>query len=391
MPSISRSSRCTSSSSSRWRMVTPGGNPALQRVLVRLVGHHDDLPGAFGQHLAGDLRHRQRAVDALAAGHRDGVVVEDLEGDVDAGRDRGADAQAAGMEVGAVAEVLEHVRRASRTAPRRPSWRPRRPSGCSPWWRGPSTAPCSGSRCRRARCCRPAPGSRCCAGSPSRNTACAGSGSSSPCSASWRRRSSARRCGDRIVGIELQDALGERERHLIARERAVRGEQRRAALVALAHDLRRVRPAVQQLLELGLDQGALLLDHDDLLEAGGERAHALGLERPDQAELEHAQAKPGGELAVDAEVGERLAQVQIRLAGRDDAEARVRAVEHQPVERVGPGERAHRLQLEAMQPLLLGERGIGPADVETARRQREVIGRANRRRAPGRARSRPRC
>ena len=47
------------------------------------------------------------------------------------------------------------------------------------------------------------------------------------------------------------------------------------------------------------------------------------------------------------------------------------------VEGVGAGERAHRLQLEAVQPLLLGERRVRPADVEAARRQREVVGRTN--------------
>ena len=118
--------------------------------------------------------------------------------------------------------------------------------------------------------------------------------------------------------------------------------------------------------------GALLLDHDDLLEAGGEGADLLRLERPDQAELEDAQAEPRGQRLIDAELVERLAQVEVGLAGRDDAEPRVRAVEHQPVEAVGPGERAHRVELEAMQALLLGERRVGQADVETARRQREV-------------------
>ena len=47
------------------------------------------------------------------------------------------------------------------------------------------------------------------------------------------------------------------------------------------------------------------------------------------------------------------------------------------VEGVGAGERAHRLQLEAVQPLLLGERRVRPADVEAARRQLEVVGRTN--------------
>ena len=51
----------------------------------------------------------QAAVEGLAAGHGDGVVVEDLVGDVDAGCDGGADGEGAGVDVGAVAEVLEDV------------------------------------------------------------------------------------------------------------------------------------------------------------------------------------------------------------------------------------------------------------------------------------------
>ena len=46
---------------------------------------------------------------ALAAGHRDRVVEQDLVGDVGLGVDRPAQRQRAGMVVGAVAEILEHV------------------------------------------------------------------------------------------------------------------------------------------------------------------------------------------------------------------------------------------------------------------------------------------
>ena len=53
----------------------------------------------------------------LAAGHRDGGVVQQLVGDVHAGRDRGADRQRAGVVERAVAEVLDEVRRRRRTAP----------------------------------------------------------------------------------------------------------------------------------------------------------------------------------------------------------------------------------------------------------------------------------
>ena len=61
------------------------------RVLAGFVGDDDDLRDPFGGDLARDVLRRERAVERLAAGHRDGVVVEDLVGDVDARGDRGAD------------------------------------------------------------------------------------------------------------------------------------------------------------------------------------------------------------------------------------------------------------------------------------------------------------
>ena len=53
-------------------------------IFVGLVGDDRDALDAFGAHLMGDHRHAELAVMRLAAGHGDGVVVEDLVGDVDA-------------------------------------------------------------------------------------------------------------------------------------------------------------------------------------------------------------------------------------------------------------------------------------------------------------------
>ena len=55
-------------------------------VFVRLVGDDGDALDAFGAHLPGDHVDGEIALVRLAAGHRDGVVVEDLVGDVGAGR-----------------------------------------------------------------------------------------------------------------------------------------------------------------------------------------------------------------------------------------------------------------------------------------------------------------
>ena len=46
-----------------------------RRIFFRLVGDDRNALRAFGVQLQGDLRHRQLAVDGLAAGHRHGIVV----------------------------------------------------------------------------------------------------------------------------------------------------------------------------------------------------------------------------------------------------------------------------------------------------------------------------
>ena len=74
----------------------------------------------------GDPRHVEAAVHRLAAGHRHGVVEEDLVGDVDAGRRGGADGEAARVVVGAVAEFWK-------------TW-PRVENGASPTQLAPSAA-----------------------------------------------------------------------------------------------------------------------------------------------------------------------------------------------------------------------------------------------------------
>src|SRR4029079_9958701 len=66
------------------------------RIGLGIFRDQVDFADAFGVKLEGDLLRRQFAVDMLAAGHRGRVVIEDLVGDVGAGRDRLADREAAG-------------------------------------------------------------------------------------------------------------------------------------------------------------------------------------------------------------------------------------------------------------------------------------------------------
>ena len=144
-------------------------------------------------------------------------------------------------------------------------------------------------------------------------------------------------------------------------------------LVVLADDQRAHArlPVVELLLQLVLDDAALLLDDDDLLETFRELPDRIGLERPAHPDLEQLDADLGRALPIDAEVVQRLQRVEMRLAGRDDAEPRIAALDDRAVQPVRARERERGAQLVALQTELLIVRRIGPADVEAARRHVE--------------------
>ena len=97
------------------------------------------------------------------------------------------------------------------------------------------------------------------------------------------------------------------------------------ALAALAEHQRAVGRVEQLLLDLRLDQRALLLDDEDQLEPFGETAHALLVERPRHRDLVDPEADLVGAGLVDAERVEGGAGVEVALARRDDADPGVRA------------------------------------------------------------------
>src|SRR5207248_8234321 len=86
-----------------------GRKAGARRILVGLVRYDRDAFNAFGAHLLGNQRNRDVAVIGLAAGHRYGIVEEDLVGDADARSDRGTDGKQARVIVGPIADVLKDV------------------------------------------------------------------------------------------------------------------------------------------------------------------------------------------------------------------------------------------------------------------------------------------
>src|SRR5581483_7163862 len=138
-------------------------------------------------------------------------------------------------------------------------------------------------------------------------------------------------------------------------------------------------PVVQLLLQLILHDLALLFDDEDLLEARGELAHALGLERPRHRHLEKTNSDIARFPLVDAQFFERLAHVEIRLARCDDSEARIRRIDNRVVELVGAriGERGVNLVILHQRFLLDPLPAYGAAvqaRVQAAGRHNEVLG-----------------
>jgi hypothetical protein len=267
------------------------------RVLVGLVGHHDDRRHALGGDLARDHRRVERAVVALPAGHRDRVVVEDLVGHAHLRRHGGADREQAGVEVRAVAEVGEDVLlvRERRLADPRRALRPhvREGGGLAVH---PHRHEVAADARRGAAAFGDARGSVVRAAGaeirlPDRGDAGLGQrllfeveeGKPFLELASQRR-----------IHVQFRKALRDGAGDHRGRMLVVRRQQPRAgglaaaaaplaAVVELADDARRAHaflPAVELFLDLVLDQLALFLDHQDLFQALGEALRALRLERP---------------------------------------------------------------------------------------------------------------
>ena len=349
-----------------------GREGIARRITVRLLRGDDDARDALGLEDAGDARHGQGALDRLPAGHRHRVVEQQAVGDVDAGRDRGADGEQAGMGEGAVADVLEHVRRVGERRLADPGRAFAAHLGQRLGARGRSTAPWCGSRCRRARGCPRAGAWRGCAGSRSRNAAGAAA-------AAWRgsapRPAFFHRPARRVLAPFRQI---EPARHhagdAVRRQFARGGQQRPVVAVALAAHPRAlgVGQIVEQVAQLAFDQRTLLLDHQHLVEARGEAAHALGLERPDHGDPVESQAERAAARRVEPEIGERLGEIAPRLAGGGDAARRAGRVGRHAVERVGARESLGGLHLGACQARFLEVRAVGPADMQPVGGRREI-------------------
>ena len=177
----------------------------------------------------------------------------------------------------------------------------------------------------------------------------------------------ARRCSS--AGLRwpsLRKPRHDGRRHHGRRQFAFARQQRRAALVALADHRGPLRgiDIIENAQQLVLDEAALLLDHQHVLQAFRERARAGFLQRPGQRDLVDAQSQRLRLGIGNAEIGQRLPEIEIGLAGRHDAEPRRLRIQHDAVEAVDARERRDRLHLRAVQPPLLLHRRVRPADAK---------------------------
>jgi hypothetical protein len=79
-------------------------------------------------------------------------------------------------------------------------------------------------------------------------------------------------------------------------------------------------PVVQFFLQLIFEQLAFFLDNEDLLQPFGKVADAFRFERPDHADLVEADADFGGQHIINAQLVERLTDIEIGFAGSQNAQ-----------------------------------------------------------------------
>ena len=173
------------------------------------------------------------------------------------------------------------------------------------------------------------------------------------------------------VGVGTQQGVGRRVGHGPLAAGVVT-----LHLVELAHHIgpHIGAPVVQLFLELVFDDLAFFFDHQNLLQAGGEVAGQLCLQRPHHTHLVQADAELAAGGVVQAQVEQRLARVVVGLAAGHDAETVVWPLDHVVVELVGADVGQRGVPLVMHQPRFLLQRMVGPADVQTAGRHLEIGG-----------------
>ena len=127
--------------------------------------------------------------------------------------------------------------------------------------------------------------------------------------------------GEAIGGQGPGQAVAQRVDQVLGGQTSPVGDERASLVVVLTEDARRAGSAVEVVADLGLEEGALLLDDDDLLETVGEAGETVRLEGPDHRGLVEADADFGHvRFGLQAKCGQGVAEFAVHRSGRDDAD-----------------------------------------------------------------------
>ena len=297
----------------------PRSPPGPASIPPRIIADHHGPGHPLGVHHPRDRRRIGRAVGALPAGHRHRRVVQQLERDRRPGGHGLPDRQAAGVEKRAVAQVLEHVRSVSeqRLADPRDALTAHLSHAFAPVHeRGHGVAPDAGAGARTL-------------GDLGR--AVVGAAGAEERRARHRRqrqrqsrplRSQRRMPQVHMLGSEpVGQQPGQRARDPVGIELAVHRNERLPGGPELAVHHRPIRQRVKRLLDLGLDERTLLLDHDHGVQPGGEGAQRRAIGRIHHAESQNPYSKPIQRRRVQPQPIQRLPQLHIRPPRRDQPKA----------------------------------------------------------------------
>ena len=303
-----------------------------------VIGGDDDLGDLLRLQQTQDLGQAHLADRVLAAGHGDGAVVEQLVGDVVSRGHGSAQGQGARVHEGAVADVLHHVTLVE--------------EGGHP---GPLDALAAhlgdaGDVADLLLIHHQHHGVAADAASDERAVRDLGRRVVRTAGAEVRGPGGGQRQGDaapgaaravepglrRGDGMDLAESLGQAAGHGVHVELTEAAEQRRAVFMGLADHIGHVGAPEVDLADHRLDEVALLLDHDHLVETGHELVQDRALERVDHAELEDPDPAAGQLVVVQSEAPQRLAHIQVGLARGDDPDTVVGGALDDPVDPVEP-------------------------------------------------------
>ena len=352
-----------------------GGEGITCGIPILSFGNHGDTADPFGAQLAGNHGNAQRPVHGLAAGHGDGVVIENLVSNVHAGGDGGAHGQQAGMEISAVPQVDERMFRLGERRLADPAGpfathvgeglgvpvHPRHHVVASDAGQRPRPFGNLGGRVVGT------------AGTEIGDPLDIGQGALHHLFPPFQNLQPLLDAG---AGVKAVNAFGDHPGDAGRGQFAGRRQDPGSFLVELAHHpgAHAGPPVVQLLLHLVFDDGALFLHHQDFFQPFGEMAHAFPFQGPGHAHLVNPKADFGGLGFVDTQILQGLEHVEERFAGGDNAQPRPGAVDDHGVEAVGPGESQRGVDLVLLQAPFLIQGWIGPADVKPAFGHFEITG-----------------